>query len=214
MLPTLTPTTIDLEPGDEIILRFKTWQDYEDLLALREDKAGLRISYNGTTQELRIMAPLPEHGNRADVLSDLVKILLRFQQKDWQAFTPITLKCFKLQGLEPDYCFYIQNRDRILGKRRIDLAVDPPPDLAIEVDVTSTTAIEDYEAIKVPELWIYRGDRLLIYQFDGEHYQDCAVSSQFPDIDVKTLIPQVVRRSWQIGSSVALREFEQLLNQA
>ena len=43
----------------------------------------------------------------------------------------------------------------ILGKDRIDLAVDPPPDLAIESDFTSKTRIDAYLAIRVPELWVY-----------------------------------------------------------
>ena len=214
MLPTLTPTTLHLEPGDDILLRHKTWQDYEDLLALRGDRAGARIRYNAIQQELRIMVPLPEHGKNADVLADVVKILLRFQGKDWEAYTPITLKCPHQQGIEPDYCFYIQHRDQVLGKRRIDLTIDPPPDLAIEIDLTSKTVVEDYQTIKAAELWLYRNDRLLIYQFDGQQYQDCPFSPQFPNIDLKTIIPQVVKRGWQVGSSVALREFEQALLRA
>lgn len=105
-LPTITQDTLDLFPGDELILRFRTWQDYENLLVRRQDKAGLRIRYNGTTGEIRIMSPLPEHGKNADMLADLVKALLRDRGKDWEAFTPITLKRSKLQGVEPDYFFY------------------------------------------------------------------------------------------------------------
>ena len=71
------------------------------------------------------MAPLPEHGKRSDSLSDLVKLLLRHQGQDWESFDPITLKRSGQQGIEPDSCFYIQNRLAILGKQRIDLDVDP-----------------------------------------------------------------------------------------
>jgi Uma2 family endonuclease len=71
------------------------------------------------------MSPLPGHGKNADMLADLVKALLRHQGKDWEAFTPITLKRVDRQGVEPDYCFYIQNRDRILGKERVILSVFP-----------------------------------------------------------------------------------------
>lgn len=210
-LPTITQDTLDLFPGDELILRFRTWQDYENLLVRRQDKAGLRIRYNGTTGEIRIMSPLPEHGKNADMLADLVKALLRSQEKDWEAFTPITLKQANLQGVEPDYCFYIENRDRILGKKRLDLESDPPPDLVIEVDLTSITKGEDYQAIAAPEIWIYRRDNLLIYQFDGQQYQECQTSYHFPNLDVKKLIPQYIERGWQIGSSAMLREFEQFL---
>ncbi|UBF27251.1 Uma2 family endonuclease [Kovacikia minuta CCNUW1] len=211
VLPTITEDTIDLSPGDELILRFRNWEDYENLLSRRQDKAGLRIRYNAATRELRIMSPLPKHGKNADILADLVKALLRYQRKDWEAYTPITLKRVSKQGIEPDYCFYIQNRERILGKEEIDLEVDPPPDLVIEIDLTSATKPEDYQAIAAPELWIYRRSQLHIYLFDGQQYQESQTSVQFPNLDLKTFIPEYVDRGWQIGSSIALREFEQFL---
>lgn len=211
VLPTITEDTISLTPGDELILRFRTWQDYEALLTRREDKAGLRIRYNSKTQEIRIMSPLPRHGKNADLLADFVKALLRQVGKDWDAFTPITLKRINQQGIEPDYCFYIDNRDRILGKERIDLETDPAPDLAIEIDLTCTTKPEDYQAIAPLELWVYRQSQLSIYQFDAQQYRESQISRWFPGYDLKTLIPQYIDRGWQIGSSVALREFEEAL---
>lgn len=211
VLPTISEDTISLAPGDELILRFRTWEDYETLLARREDKAGLRIRYSSKTQEIRIMSPLPRHGNQADLLADLVKALLRHIGKDWQSFTPITLKRINRQGIEPDYCFYIDNRAEILGKERIDLETDPPLDLAIEIDLTCTTKPEDYEAIAPLELWVYRQSQLSIYQFDSQQYRESQISRWFPGYDLKTLIPQYCDRGWQIGSSVALREFEELL---
>jgi Uma2 family endonuclease len=212
-LPTITQDVIDLAPGDELILRFRTWDDYEDLLARRIDKAGLRIRYSSTTQEIRIISPLPEHGKNSDILADLVKVLLKYQEQDWEAFTPITLKRDNQQGAEPDYCFYIENRDRIFGKKRLDLKVDPAPDLAIEVDLTSITKPEDYQAIAPGELWIYRRNSLLIYRFEAQGYQECQTSYNFPGFDVKKIISQYVERAWLVGSSVAVREFEKFLKQ-
>jgi len=107
------------------------------LLAQRQERSGLRIRYDSVTQEMRIMSPLPSHGENVDLLADLVKALLRHDEKEWEAFTPITLKRLNRQGVEPDYCFYIQGREQILGKEGIDLEVDPAPGLVIEVDLTS-----------------------------------------------------------------------------
>ncbi|MGF1498186.1 MAG: Uma2 family endonuclease [Elainellaceae cyanobacterium] len=213
MLPIITPTTIDLPPGGEVILRYQTWDDYETLLQTRQDKAAIKITFSAKTQEIRIMAPLPGHGNRSDTLADLVKRLLRYQGLDWQSFDPITLKRLQQKGLEPDHCFYIQNRAAILGKERIDLDVDPPPDLVLAVDLTSFTTAEDYEDIGVPELWIYRQQTLLIYTFDGQHYREQPASPLFPGMPVKDLISSYVERAWSQGSSIALREFEQYLQQ-
>jgi len=213
MLPTITPTTLDIAPGGEVILRYQTWDDYETLLQTRQDHAAIKVTFSATTQEIRIMAPLPGHGNKSDTLSDLVKYLLRYQGRDWDSFDPITLKRFQQKGLEPDHCFYIQNRTAILGKERIDLAVDPPPDLVLEVDLTSFTSVEDYEDIGTPELWIYRQNTLHIYTFDGQHYQEQNESPLFCGIPVKELIPDSIEQAWREGSSVALREFEQVLQQ-
>ncbi|NET34558.1 MAG: Uma2 family endonuclease [Cyanothece sp. SIO1E1] len=213
MLPTITPTIIDMPPGGEVILRHQTWDDYETLLQTRKDRAAIKITFSAKTQEIRIMAPLPRHGNCSDTLSDLVKCLLRYQGLDWQGFDPITLKRFQQKGLEPDHCFYIQNRTAILGKDRIDLAIDPPPDLVLEVDLTSFTNAEDYEDIGVPELWIYRHQALRIYTFGDRHYQEQAESPLFPGIPVKRLIPEYVERAWKDGASVALRAFEHQLQQ-
>ncbi|NLY03195.1 MAG: Uma2 family endonuclease, partial [Rhodopirellula sp.] len=127
----------ELSPGSEVILRHQTWADYEELLQRRQDNAAIKVRYNARTEEVRLMAPLLKHRKNSDVLSDLVKILLRHSGRDWESFDPITLKRFGEAGLEPDWCVYIQNREAILGKERIDLESDPPPDLALEVDAPS-----------------------------------------------------------------------------
>jgi Uma2 family endonuclease len=140
---------------------------------------------------------------------DLVKALLHFEGKDWDCFDPITLKQLKRAGVEPDTCFYIENRQAILGKERINLTVDPPPDLAIEVDFTSITNLGSYTPLAIPELWIYSPDGLKIYIFKNNDYQEKNHSNLFKNWDVKTLLPKYVELAWFKGSSVALREFEE-----
>ncbi len=211
MYLTITKNSVDLPPGGEVILRRQTWADFEELLESRRDRAAIKIYFDAKTQEIRIMAPLPGHGKKSDTLSDLVKILLRYQGKDWESFDPITLKRFEQKSVEPDACFYIQNREAILGKDRIDLETDPPPDLALEIDFTSSTKPEDYQLIGVPELWIYRDQNLYIYLFDGQQYQESLNSLLFPDLATKQLIPEYVERAWKDGSSIALRAFENYL---
>ena len=209
MLITVNPETLSLSPGSEIILRNQSWQDYEDLLAIRQDKKLPKLYFNAQNQGIRLMSSLPSHANRIDTLRDLVKSLLRFQQKDWQSFDPITLKQFKQAGVEPDTCFYIANYQAILGKERIDLSIDPPPDLAIEVDLTSLTNLEAYKPIGIPELWIYNSGVLKIYLFVDENYQESSQSLIFEDWDVKSILPKYVELAWNKGSSLGLRQFEQ-----
>lgn len=205
---TISPNGIELPPGSEVILRHQSWADYEGLLASRRDRAAVKVYFGAKKQEVRLMAPLPGHSNRSATLTDLVKVLLRHQNQDWHVFDPLTLKRVSQTGVEPDACFYIQNRLAILGKERIDLEVDPPPDLALEVDLTSFTQPQDYEAIAIPELWIYRSQGLRIYLFDGQQYRDSEVSHLFPEIAVKQLIPRYIELAWRQGSSSALQAFE------
>ena len=204
MLPTITSDKIDLPPGT--LLHFPgTLSDYEKLLTQLGDRAATRIRLRG--ERIFIMSPLPEHGKEIDVIVDLIKALLRYQERDWESFHPITLRYGKQSGLEPDACFYIQNYQAILGKRRLDLSIDPPPDLAIEIDVTSFTEIEDYIPLAIPEVWIYKTGELQIYYFNGNCYLATETSQIFPDFPVKQIIPQYVDRAWQVGSSLAIREF-------
>lgn len=212
LLITLNENTLSLSPGSQVIFPYQTWEDYERLLSLRLQKTYPKLYFNGKTQEIRLMSPLPSHGKRINLLSDLVKIILRRQGKDWECFDPITLKIPGEAGVEPDTCFYIDNRQAILGKERIDLTVDPPPDLAIEVDFTSLTDVEAYQLLKIPELWVYRREELKIYLFREDGYQESENSRLFPDINIKKLLPYYVELGWNQGSSLALRQFEALEN--
>lgn len=211
---TITDAGVELSPGSEVVLRHQTWTDYEQLLACRQDNAAVKVRYDARKQEIRMMARLPRYGNYSATLSNLVQALLNHSGRDWEGFDPITLKRLGEVGVEPDKCFYIEHRQAILGKERIDLESDPPPDLAIEVDATSATDPEDYAPLRVPELWIYRENALHIHLFDGGHYRQAAESALFPGLPLAQWIPQYLSRAWEAGSSVALREFEVALRDA
>jgi Uma2 family endonuclease len=208
MLPTITADILDLPPGTKVQFP-ASFDEYEQLLDRLGDRAAVRIRFRDN--HIYLMAPLPEHGNQTDILSDLVKALLRNTGQDWQGFNVITLKKTGVPGVEPDACFYIQNLSVVLGKARINLDVDPPPDLAIETDLTSITDINDYVPLAVPEVWIYKAGVLNIYRFTGTGYADSDRSPLFPEFPVRETLPQFVKRAWTAGSSVALREFEQNL---
>ncbi|MBE9060199.1 Uma2 family endonuclease [cf. Phormidesmis sp. LEGE 11477] len=208
---TITKESVQLSPGADVVLRQQSWADYEALLASRKNQSALKIYFNASNQEIRLMAPSPKHGNRSDALSDLVKSLLYQQGTDFQSFDPITLKKFDEAGVEPDACFYIANRQAILRKEKIDLAVDPPPDLALEVDLTSLTNPQDYESIAAPELWIYKGNTLNIYLLEEGQYVANERSPLFPKFDLKAQIPKYIELAWAEGVSVAVRGFEKAI---
>ena len=75
------------------------------------------------------------------IIADIVKTLLDVNDRDWEDLGSTTLKRLELAGVEPDSCLYIQNAERVRGCTEMDLANYPPPDLAIECDITSRTTL-------------------------------------------------------------------------
>jgi Uma2 family endonuclease len=116
-------------------------------------------------------------------------------------------------GIEPDQCFYIQSHQAMRGKKRIDLTVDPPPDLAIEVDVTSKTQLDAYRMLGVPELWRYENNRRQINILQASQYQEAQISPTFPNLPVVDLISEAIEQSAAIGRSPALRSFRTRVRQ-
>jgi Uma2 family endonuclease len=135
-----------------------------------------------------------------------VKALLDLDGKDWEDFGSTTLKRPEVAGVEPDTCLYIQNVDRIRGCVDLNLDEYPPPDLAIESDVTSITLVSAYRAMRVPEIWIYRDRTLTINLLAGDIYQKSDLSPIFPDLPIIALIPQLVQSAIERGTSQMLRE--------
>jgi Uma2 family endonuclease len=198
---------IELNPGSKIKIYDVNWQEFEGLIDEFGERRNVRMAYHQGT--LEIMAPLPEHERSTVVISDFVKVILRVQKQPWESLRSTTLKRKTMAvGVEPDDCFYIKNYRAVIGKERLDLDVDPPPDLAIETDVTSLREIIAYEALKVPEVWIYAQDVLTINIFQGSKYIESQTSLVFPDLPIVELILETIIRAKKIGISQALEEFE------
>jgi Uma2 family endonuclease len=178
----------------------------ELILTEMGDHRAARIAYNEEVLEIRM--PLPKHERTKSILGDAVKILLEELEIDCECFGSTTFKRQEMSyGIEPDECFYIQNQQLMVGKDRVDLSIDPPPDLAIEVDVTSKTQISAYLKLQVAELWVYADDELKIYTLQAGAYQLSNASSIFKNLPVVTLIQSLLERSAMIGRSQALRNF-------
>jgi Uma2 family endonuclease len=148
---TLRLQQIRVPPGHRILLEAISWPEFEAIVEELGEHRGTRIAYSKGT--LEIVSPLPEHEKAKVVLSDLLKIPLDELNMPWESLGSTTFRRAEMAaGIEPDDCFYIQHQADMVGKDRIDLTVDPPPDLALEIDVTSITALQAYAALQVPEL--------------------------------------------------------------
>ncbi|HBB31335.1 MAG TPA: hypothetical protein DDZ80_12115 [Cyanobacteria bacterium UBA8803] len=197
-----------LAPGSAVTIPNVSWSEFESILQEMGEKRAARVAYSKGS--LEIMVPLPEHEVPRDLISDIVKTLLKASGRRYQPFGSTTFKEENTAGVEPDACFYIQNYQRMIGHRRLK-PDDPPPDLAIETDVTSKTTLGAYSAIAVPELWLYDSGKLTIYLLRDGKYINSDLSPTFPNIPLTQIIPAVVERAWQVGSVQALEEFENSL---
>jgi len=167
-----------------------SWADYQQLAASRGDRSTPRLKYaNGY---LSLKMPTFEHGQLDAIVADLLVAILNQQLRDYVRTTPVTLQIPEQAGIEPDHCFWLNDWAAVSGKSRIDLATDPPPDIAVEVDVTNFTNIEDYERFKVPEIWLIRGDGLTIFGLTFSGYAQTESSQFFPDMAIPKLYQQVM----------------------
>ena len=193
-------------------VRDVTWEQFEAILEERE-AAGVRTRIAYIQGTLEIMSPLPIHERPHRIIGYIVTTLLDAQGRDWEDFGSTTFKKkAKAAGLEPDTCFYIQNAEKVRDRKRIDMSVDPPPDLAIEADVTSLTYLDIYEALEVPEVWIYTEEKFTINILTDGKYVESSTSPTFPDLPILELIPQLVDRAFAEGSSKMLRELRKQMS--
>ncbi|MEM8637411.1 MAG: Uma2 family endonuclease [Cyanobacteria bacterium P01_G01_bin.54] len=206
MYAVISPEKIYLPPGSVIRME-GNWQDYCVLQESRGDDAIPRLKFRRS--EVLLMSPLPRHGREAHLLARVVEILLESESRNYEAFTPITMKIPESGGIEPDYCFYIEQWQAVVGKDRLNWQVDPPPDVVIEIDVTNYTAVEDYVPYRVPEVWLLRKRQLVIYVLQENTYQQQSHSRYFPGVNLTTWLAQVLQQAAEQGSGAALKLFRQ-----
>ncbi|RUR84903.1 Uma2 family endonuclease [Chlorogloeopsis fritschii PCC 9212] len=205
---TLQLRQLSVPPGHRVILHDISWQEFEAILEELGEHRATRLAYSQGTLEIRM--PLSKHEVAKVIIGDLVKILLEELEIDCEPFGSTTFKREDMAcGVEPDDSFYIQNHVRMIGKERIDLRFDPPPDLVIEVDVTSKTQLDAYEALGVPEVWLYEDNKLKINILQDGKYIESEISPTFPNLPILQVIPQFLEQSRTIGRSPTLRTFRQ-----
>ena len=198
---------LKIQPGQQLLVEDVNWQQFESILAELGERRASRLSYSNG--RLEIMVPLPEHEKAKEIIGDMVKILLEARQIAFESLGSTTLKNERMsQAVEPDACFYIQNQAAVIGKNRLDMSVDPPPDLAIEIDLTSRTQLDNYQILGVPELWRYARRGLQINVLQAEQYIESDVSPTFPNIPIVELVNQYTQQSQVAGRTSAIQAFK------
>ncbi len=178
----------NLPAGSTLICRDVSWDEYENLLVEIGDDSNARISYDNG--KLEIMSPSRKHELYKGLISRLVDVLTEELDLEYVSFGAMTWRRKKkAKGTEADECFYIQNFSQVADKDEINLEVDPPPDLVIEVDIyhDSTGKFSIYAALGVPEIWQHDGSEIHFYRLTENEYQETSHSACFPFLSARLL---------------------------
>jgi Uma2 family endonuclease len=174
------------------------WQTY---LALREQSENEHVRMTYDQGVLEMMTPSKRHEQFGYLIGRLIDVWTEELEIDVQSCRTVTFKREDLQrGLEPDNCYYIAHEPLVRDKAELDLSTDPPPDLAVEIDLGAliTDKMPLYAAFKVPEVWRYDGQKLTVHVLNPEGKY---VSSQF-SVNFPQLPPAEIARVLQkVGST-------------
>lgn len=200
-----------LPAGAKLELPDIDWDEYENLLSQMDMLPGYRLSYD--CGRLTVVSPNRKHefyklffGRIAQVIAEELKVNV-------EATGATTLRRKSLgQGIEPDESYYVGNANTVIDHLEFDLSVDPPPDVAIEIDITSDSLdkLPVYAALGVPEFWRYDGEAVRFYQLAGENYEPIQISLAFPILTAEDLT-QCLKQCKTEGQTAAAAAFRQML---
>ena len=160
-----------------------SWGTYESLLADLEDCSAPRLTYDRGSLEIENLSFKHELFNGAASL--IVNVLAEEFDINSRGLGSTTFRREDLKrGFEPDSCFYFQNEPLIRAKDRLDLTIDPPPDLVVEIDITnpSLDKFSIFAQLGVPEVWRYDGTTSSIFHLEGNSYVERQSSGVLPAV--------------------------------
>ena len=189
------------------VLQNISWETFEALLRETGGDRGSRFAYDCGT--LEIMTPLFEHESYKCNFGNFIIALAEELNTEIKSAGSTTLKRrIAKRGIEPDNCYYVQNEPAVRGRQELDLEVDIPPDLAIEIDITSSSVnkFEIYAALGITELWRYNGRNLKFYQLVEGQYIEKESSLAFSLISASD-ISGFIEQSKTKGEIALLKSF-------
>jgi Uma2 family endonuclease len=206
------PTFVQQEPSQQSIrLSGVDWRTYSRLVRIFDERPGWRLTYD--RGELEIMSPSLRHDRAGRFLGRLVITLTEELGLPVSGGGSVTMRRRrKLRGIEADDCFWIANAARMAGRLELDLRIDPPPDLAIESDVTNSSLnrMGIYAALRVPEVWRLEGDILTFNVLNSSGtYDTAAASHAFPWLTPPNILPFVQQGRVSGNQNVIVQDFRE-----
>ncbi len=175
-----------------------SWSAYQDLLTALGDHRLRHVYAEGRLQ----MSPRKDHDWVGRFLARIVQMLTYELERPIQCIGSTTITSDNLhRGFEPDEAFYLDNEPKVRGKMSFEPSVDPPPDLIIEVDVTSNSEdrLPSFAVMGIPEVWRHDGDQVLFYQLSSRgSYEVTSISRTFRFLhstDVDRFVEMIAEQS-------------------
>jgi Uma2 family endonuclease len=190
-----------------VVLHDLNWQAFESFLSALGEHRSARLAYD--RGELEIMSPLRRHESAKRLIGRLIETWVAERGINVASMGSLTLKREDLsRAVEPDECYYIQHEPEIRGREDIDLMQDPPPDLVLEIDITSPSLLRllIYEALGVPEVWRYDGRELHLYSLQSGIYVPQNQSQVLPLFPI-SLVPELLEEARTSGETAMLQRF-------
>jgi Uma2 family endonuclease len=167
----------------KVILHTISWETYERLLAEYQEGSSTRFAYDRGTLEIRILSLC--HERFKERLMRLVGVIAEELEIDIEGVGSITFRREDLaRGFEPDACYYLTKAEYIRHKDDIDLAVDPPPELVIEIGITSPSLnkFPILASMGVLEVWRFDGAQIDLFRLSEGKYVKVSQSTALPDV--------------------------------
>ena len=208
---TAVAPSVPFNEQQHLVMRDISWPLYEQLL--REvGNQPLRMTF--ADGSLEIMSPLPRHEKWKSRIGRMIEIVSLERNIPVEPLGSSTFRREDIaKGLEPDESYYVQHAQMVRGKDEFDLTVDPPPDLAVEVDITSRSIQREpiYAALGVPELWRFDG-RLEVLRLGADgRYRSSQDSAVFPFLPMSVFETFLLRLEREEQTAV-MREFRDWVN--
>ncbi|RPI76351.1 MAG: Uma2 family endonuclease [Planctomycetaceae bacterium] len=188
-------STVAIDFNAAVMLTGVSWADYERTRANPTNR-NLRMTYFKGT--LEIMSPSHRHGWISVLIGRLIDEWTVARRIPIHSGRATTFKRIEAEsGLEPGNCYYIQQEPRVRFRHEIDLDCDPPPDLAIEVEITNrvTPRLPVYAELGVSEIWRWHKEELTILRLEtGGVYHAIAASEVLPGFPIELAREILLRR--------------------
>ena len=202
-----------MPPGARLIMADVPWEEYEQLLEDLGDSRAAKVCYDQGAIE--IMTLSSRHEKAKEIMNTLVKLIRDELEITIESVGSTTIhEEMRDGGAEPDESFYVGEVSHVLGYRDLDFSQDPPPDLVIEIDLTSGSMnkLPIYSRFGVPEIWQAVKFRVHIKILTEDGYEEVSASRLFPFLTAETLT-YFLDLGMKNGESHAARAFRAWLRE-